>query len=251
MPRYKAIVAYDGTNFQGFQRQVPGVETIQASLEDAISHVLNQPITITAAGRTDSGVHALGQVIAFDADWQHEDEALLRAINSHLPITIALQQIDPVHEEFHPRYDARSRTYWYQVLDASIRQPLVHQRMWQVRGISQFAQMSAAAQILIGEHDFATFGQPPVGDNTIRTIFRSEWELEQVNFGRVYHYRVEATAFLYHMVRRMVAMMVNVGRGQQTLAQFTEAFLQADVAQAKVMAPPQGLVLEQVQYHKK
>ena len=120
---YRAVVAYDGTYYSGFQRQLEQ-PTIQEALEQSIASLTGQPVTITGAGRTDSGVHALGQVIAFDVDWKHSALALQRALNSYLPPDISLQKTDAVSDDFHPRFDARRRSYRYRIHNASVRDPL-------------------------------------------------------------------------------------------------------------------------------
>ncbi len=245
--RYRATLAYDGTAYQGFQRQAAGVPTVQATVEQAISRVTGLEISLWAAGRTDTGVHATGQVIAFDAAWGHEDVALLRAVNANLPEDIALQDLCQ-HPGFHPRFDALSRVYRYTVLRAAARQPLLARYSWQVRQPLDLAQMQQAAGLLVGEHDFASFGQPPQGENTVRVVFASHWQMQHQPYGEMYVYEIEATAFLYHMVRRITGMLVNVGRGWLAVAEFDKIFRQADVALAKGMAPPQGLVLAQVRY---
>src|SRR5437762_2008204 len=124
--RYRATVAYDGTNYQGFQRQAGDTPTIQGALEAAISRISRgQSVTVLGAGRTDTGVHATGQVIAFDLIWRHTEDDLLRAINALLPMEIAVQKLTRAEPGFHPRYDARSRTYQYFVYEAQIRQPMM------------------------------------------------------------------------------------------------------------------------------
>lgn len=245
MPRYRATLAYDGAAYQGFQRQAAGIPTVQGAVEAALTQIAGQFIGITGAGRTDSGVHATGQVIAFDLDWSHDDATLVKAINANLPQDIAVQDACQ-HEGFHPRFDALARGYRYQVMVTQVRQPLLANRTWQIRDLPHFAEMQAAAQMLIGEHDFAAFGTPPQGDNTVRLIYRSEWALAEQ--GQQLTYRVEATAFLYQMVRRIVGMTVAVGRGSISLNQFEQVFKSADLSQAKHLAPPQGLVLELVRY---
>ena len=141
-----------------------------------------QPVTVIGAGRTDTGVHASGQVIAFDVAWKHSADALLNAINAVLPDDIALQDDGGVGRSrsrgergFHPRFDAVSRVYKYTVYPAPQRDPLLRQRVWHVRAALDVAAMQQAAALLLGEHDFAAFGQPPQGDNTVRTVMRSEW----------------------------------------------------------------------------
>ena len=247
MARYRASLAYDGSAYQGFQRQAGDAPTVQGAVEGALARLAGQPVSVTAAGRTDTGVHATGQVIAFDLEWRHSDAALLNAINAHLPDDIALQEIRQ-HPGFHPRYDAISRCYRYTVIAAPQPQPLLRQRAWRVNTPLDVAALNAAAQVILGEHDFATFGQAPRGENTVRTVFTSAWTADVQPYGWRYEYVVEANAFLYHMVRRLVGMQVEVGRGRMTVADMQGALARQDVSLARVLAPPQGLVLECVRY---
>jgi tRNA pseudouridine38-40 synthase len=243
--RYRAILAYDGTAYQGFQRQAEGIPTIQAAVEHALERVTQQAVTIAGAGRTDTGVHAAGQVIAFTVAWSHQTETLLRALNAVLPDDIALQTLtEEPDEAFHPRFSATSRLYRYSVLQTAQRQPLMRHRAWYVRHKLDFDALQAAAALLVGEHDFATFGQPPYGENTVRRVFLSRWRQSP----DILVYEIEATAFLQHMVRRIVAMLVEVGRGHLTLEQFEMNFRSATLSLARTMAPPQGLILEAVRY---
>jgi len=245
--RYRATVAYDGTAYQGFQRQAGATPTVQLALEDAIAATTTQRVTVIPAGRTDSGVHATGQVIAFDVTWQHEDEALLRAINARLPEDIALQDIAQ-QPGFHPRYDALSRVYIYRVIQAARPQPLLRRQTWRVHQPLDMVLMQQAAGLLIGEHDFATFGQPPQGNNTVRTVMQSLWQRDAAAYGAKLTYTIEANAFLYRMVRRVVGMLVDVGRGLLSSAEFEAAFRKAELSQAGTIAPPQGLTLAAVRY---
>ncbi|MCU0512382.1 MAG: tRNA pseudouridine(38-40) synthase TruA [Anaerolineae bacterium] len=246
MARYRAVVAYDGTNYAGFQKQGRR-PTIQLVLEDTLARLCGQPIALSGAGRTDAGVHASGQVIAFDADWPHGDDALLKALNHYLPPEIAVQALRQ-QPGFHPRYQAHSRTYRYDVAVTAQRLPLLWRTTWQIMPPVDVAALQAAAALLVGEHDFATFGTPPRGDNTVRVVFASGWQAQPAAGGPLLSYRIQATAFLQHMVRRIVAMLVAVGRGRLPLTDFEVAFRQADLRQALPPAPPQGLFLESVQY---
>ena len=247
MCRYRATLAYDGSAYQGFQRQIEGRPSIQRAVEVAITAVTGQEIAIIGAGRTDTGVHARGQVIAFDVTWKHGDEALLRAINANLPADIALQDITQ-QPGFHPRFDAVSRVYQYYIVQANQRQPLLRHYVWQVRHPLDATEMQKAADLLIGEHDFAAFGTPPKGNNTVRTVLVSRWTRQSEVYGIRFIYRIEANAFLYRMVRRIVGMLVTVGQGKLTVDQFEAAFRGAELIQAAMIAPPQGLVLEAVRY---
>lgn len=247
MSRYRATLAYDGTAYQGFQRQRGRTPTIQLVLEEALAVLNGAPVRVLAAGRTDSGVHAVGQVIAFDVNWRHDDQTLLRALNAHLPPDIALQEIAQA-PGFHPRFDALSRAYQYYIIQASQRQPLLRQRTWHVLRTLDIAQMQTAADLLVGQHDFATFGKPPQGENTRREVFEARWTAHAQPYGQLLVYRVEANAFLNQMARRMVGMLVDVGQGALSVAQFQALFASARLAQAVTVAPPQGLVLEHVRY---
>lgn len=245
--RYRARLAYDGTAYFGFQRQAGDTPTVQDAVERAIAQTTGQPVTIMSAGRTDTGVHASGQVIAFDVAWAHDDHALLRAINIRLPDDIALQDIRQ-QPGFHPRYDALSRCYEYTILRADQRHPLMNRHTWQIHWRIDLEIMQQAAKILIGTHDFASFGKPPQGENTVRHVMQSEWRLQPHTHGDLFVYQIRATAFLYHMVRHIVGTLVKVGRGKLSLTEFEAIFRAADLSLTKAMAPPQGLVLTDVAY---
>ncbi|MBE2269794.1 MAG: tRNA pseudouridine(38-40) synthase TruA [Anaerolinea sp.] len=248
--RFRGTLAYDGTAYFGFQRQVDP-RTIQGTLEGAIQRVTGQQATVHGAGRTDTGVHASGQVVAFDVIWNHSDDILLKAINAVLPDDIALQTLTRLSGDairFHPRYDAAARFYKYTVYEATQRHPLLTRFAWHVRPPLDGEVMRHVSALLVGTHDFAAFGKPPKGDNTVRTLYRSEWTRQPETFGVRWEYAVEGNAFLQHMVRRIVGMVVDVGRGKLTVDQFEGIFRSAALPFAVTVAPPQGLVLEQVKY---
>ena len=250
MTRYAATVAYDGSAYRGFQRQPEPTATIQASLEKAIRQVTRQATAVLAAGRTDAGVHATGQVIAFDVEWEHGEDELLRAINSQLPLDIALQALWR-QDGFHPRYDALWRQYTYRIATPAARHPLIARYTWQLSGLSlDLGRMNAAAALILGEHDFAAFGTPPQAGstNTVRQVFLSGWEIELGALGAAYRYRIRGTAFLYHMVRRLVGMMTQVGRAVISVGEFEAILRSRDITRAKALAPANGLILEGVGY---
>lgn len=249
LTRFRATVQYDGTAYQGFQRQAGDTPTIQLALEQAIRAITGQAATIIGAGRTDSGVHAAGQVIAFDVDWRHSDLDLLRAINGVLPGDIALQDLRQ-HPGFHPRYDAAARLYKYHIVQSPHRQPLLRDRAWHIWSDLDLDAMSAASMLLLGEHDFAAFGRPPTGESTIRLVMESHWTRRRAPYGWDWTYTIEANAFLQHMVRRLVGVLVEVGRGRLTLADFEALFRSAELVGAITLAPPQGLVLDTVRYNR-
>lgn len=245
LERYKVTLAYDGTHFFGFQRQGEA-RTVQLEVEAALRQLNWQGSTILSAGRTDSGVHASGHVIAFDLKWTHGLEQLSRALNAKLPEDVAVKAIEVAPADFHPRFDATARCYRYQVFFAHQRDPLLRRYAWRVWPSCQIESLQAAADLLRGTHDFAAFGTPPrPGGSTIRAVFQAGWQLDE----SMAHFEVTANAFLYHMVRRMVYVQVMVGQQRVSLDDLREALTAP--ARAKLtpgLAPPQGLILKQVLY---
>jgi len=210
----------------------------------AICAVTGQVVTVIGAGRTDTGVHARGQVIAFDASWRHGQAALEQALNANLPPDVAVRELESVEREFHPRFSARRRMYQYTINNQISPSPLLRRTTWHRRRPLDLQAMKQASELLIGEHDFATFGRPPVGVNTVRRLFRAEWRREAA----LLNFTIEANAFLYHMVRSLVGSLCQVGDGRWSVAAFAEAFATANRALAGPTAPPQGLCLLAVTY---
>jgi tRNA pseudouridine38-40 synthase len=241
--RFRALVEYDGTAYCGFQRQL-AQPSIQGELEQAILAVTGQPATVIGAGRTDSGVHALGQVIAFDLSWKHGPDTLLRAMNANLPQEIAVNRLEVADKNFHPRYDATRRAYEYHIYNRPVRSPLRHTRSWHVPRPLDEQAMNQAAATLIGVRDFATFGQPPQGENTVREIFRAYWDRQE----ELLIFHIEANAFLFRMVRSLVGTMKVLGEGSWTVSDFMGALAACDRRRAGQTAPPQGLFLVSVNY---
>lgn len=240
---YRALVEYDGTAYCGFQRQ-RREPTIQAQLERAVLVVTGHQANVIGAGRTDSGVHATGQVIAFDVDWRHGHDALERALNANLPADIAVRHLEVAQESFHPRFDALCRAYEYQILNSPIRSPLCRQQSWHVPRPLDVMEMNRAAEAVVGQHDFATFGQPPQGDNTVRVVYKASWRKED----ELVIFEIEANAFLYRMVRSLVGSMKAVGEGSWTMGDFKDALARRDRGLAAQTAPPHGLCLVSVTY---
>jgi tRNA pseudouridine38-40 synthase len=244
LARFKALIEYDGTAYYGFQRQREGQPTIQGEIEKALTHITRQPTTLIGAGRTDSGVHATGQVISFDASWKHDTDALQRAINANLPADIVVLQLNQVPSTFHPRFDARRRSYTYRILNRPVRSPVNRLYSWYVRQPLDVNSMNQAAYHLLGWHDFATFGQPPQGDNTRREVFQAEWYRDN----EFICFDIQANAFLQRMVRSLVGSLKCVGDGTWTVEDFVSAFRSCDRSQSGTVAPPQGLYLVSVTY---
>ena len=244
MARYCALIEYDGTSFYGFQRQRAEFTTIQGELERVLSQLAREPVALTGAGRTDTGVHALGQVISFTIEWRHGVSALKRALNANLPETIAVLHVSEASQVFHPRYDARRRAYRYYVYNAQERSPLRRRHSWHVRRPLQIDLMNEASEFLVGTHDFATFGLPPQGKNTVRELFEASWQRSN----EFLVFSIVANAFLYRMVRSLVGSLVTVGLQNWQVTDFAAAFLACDRNRSAPAAPPQGLYLTAITY---
>ncbi len=218
---------------------------MQEVVEEALKQLGWQGRRIQAAGRTDTGVHASGQVIAFDLEWKHSTEKLRQALNAHLPADVAARVLRPALPGFNPRRDAVARTYRYSLFIAESRDPLRERYAWRVWPAVDFDQARKAAHLLTGQHDFAAFGSPPkVGSSTVRMVRQASWELKDMTA----LFEVTANAFLYHMVRHMVAAQVAVGQGALSLEQIQNWLDHPKASNTQVLAPPQGLVLTEVQY---
>ncbi|MBI5029921.1 MAG: tRNA pseudouridine(38-40) synthase TruA [Chloroflexi bacterium] len=243
--RLLAIVEYDGTDFAGFQLQ-RNQRTVQGELERALHKITGDAkrIRVMGAGRTDAGVHASGQGAHFDSAWEKPLEILHRALNAVLPNDISIRSLTQVAPDFSARYNATSRTYRYTILNHVIRSPLNERYALLVSEPLDVDAMNAAARCLIGEKDFGAFGTPPRGDNTVRRVYRAQVE----RHGDQVLIEIEANAFLYRMVRRIVGTLLQVGKGTLSIAEFSQ------VLERKIRAgeavPPQGLCLTQVKYER-
>lgn len=245
--RFWAQVEYDGTDLAGFQFQVQD-RTVQGEIERALREVTGVETRVIGAGRTDSGVHAQGQVIAFNAEWRHELADLHRALNAVLAADVAIVQIGPAPEGFHPRFDAISRTYRYTLLTRTWRSPLNRRLAWHVPYQPDIDRMAQASRCLIGTHDFTTFGRPPQGENAVRTVSQAEWRTDRDCAAEWMTFDITANAFLYHMVRSLVGSLVLVGSGQLSADGFETILLARDPSLAKQLAPAHGLCLMRVDY---
>jgi tRNA pseudouridine38-40 synthase len=243
--RYRATIEYDGTPYFGFQRQRQR-PTVQSALEEALERLARQPVRVIGAGRTDTGVHALGQVIAFDLDWpaEHGVAALQRALNANLPDDIVVLQLSEAPATFHPRFDARHRTYQYRICNVPWRLALCRHRCWHVSRPLDREVMNEASALLVGVHDFATFGRPPQGENSVRQVYLAHWQGDAAHLT----FEITANAFLQRMVRSVVGSLKKVGTGEWSLAQFAETFQARQRARSATAAPPHGLYLVSVEY---
>lgn len=245
----RATVAYDGTNFHGFQRQA-NARSVQGELEVALSRTCEEAVSVTGAGRTDAGVHATAQVIAFETRWAHSLPELQRAVNVRLPVDVAVLGMAECPASFHPRYSALSRTYEYTVVTAPVRHPLTRLYAWQVGRELDAVAMNEAAMPLIGEHDFASFGTAPQGGVTVRRVTRAVWERRDGDgiLSPALRFTIEANAFLFRMVRRVVITLAQVGCGQLGVKDVREILASRDSRRVKGIAPACGLCLVEVTY---
>jgi len=240
--RYRATVEYDGTDFAGFQVQRSGVRTVQGELEAALARLsdgVRRPVD--GAGRTDAGVHAAGQVIAFTYAGRLDAPALEAALNGQLPPDIAISGVRRVPVGFHPRHAARYREYRYTVWNGP-RSPLRERFALGVRVPLDVAAMERAGQALIGRHDFSAFGAVVEDRSPVRTVHAVRVRRQ----GSTVTIDVRADAFLRGMVRRIVAVLLEVGRGTMTERQVREALATRTPARNGVMAPGHGLSLRRV-----
>lgn len=238
-----AVVEYDGTDYLGFQVQAQG-RTVQGEIETALAAVTQEKIRIVGAGRTDAGVHAQGQVIAFSTAWRHPIEELQRALNAVLPKDIVVRELRPVAREFHPRFDAVSREYRYTIYNQPLRSPLVRRFAYHFPWPLDVAAMNEAAGVLVGTHDFASFGRAPQGDNTVREVHRAQFALEEPFI----YFDITANAFLHRMVRRLVGTLLLVGTGELSPNGFREILQSADQDKVGQAVPAHGLCLMKVNY---
>ncbi|MGA9532262.1 MAG: tRNA pseudouridine(38-40) synthase TruA [Anaerolineales bacterium] len=245
MARYQSIIAYDGTAYHGFQRQADGIATVQAALEAALVGLGWQGSSLLAAGRTDAGVHARGQVIAFDLDWNHRADALTRAMNSRLPADIALWRTRRAPADFHPRFDARTRRYRYRLIARSTPDPLRERYAWRVWPEPDTAAMDRLASALVGPHDFGAYGKAPIeGGHTKRTVRHAAWAQDDDEI----QFDIAADAFLHHMIRRLAAACVGHGTGRVKAEEVTGLLDRPDLRWEGRLAPPRGLCLMEVEY---
>ena len=275
LQNWKLTLAYDGTEFRGWQVQ-PGERTVQGELQAALGRVTGESPLPQGSGRTDAGVHALGQVASFALAAPIPPENLQRALNRTLPPSIRILEARTVRSAFHARHSALAKTYEYRIFRGAICPPTlaryVHACSWPL----DLAALQTSARLFEGEHDFLSFAatdpslvarsldsdagpdlrpiprpgfqiEPPVAP-TIRTIFSSAWEEHQTEAGPLLVYRVRGSGFLHHMVRNLVGTMIDVGRGKLSASQIPEIFAARSRDSAGPTAPARGLFLFSVEY---
>lgn len=253
-----ALIEYDGTRFAGFQRQ-PDERgpTVQGALEAATARVAGEATPVEAAGRTDSGVHASGQVVNFHVPPRHDTATWQRALNALLPQDVAVLAVREVADDFRARWSALSRGYRYRILCRAVRAPLRERFVWRVPRPLDVAAMAAAAELLLGEHDFGTFGSSPRDTRASRATGRRHSTVRTMLAARVVRSaeaadeivcELTANAFLSGMVRRLVSTLAQVGEGRLGVGDFAARLAAAEPALAAPPAPACGLCLVRVEY---
>jgi tRNA pseudouridine38-40 synthase len=249
MRTFKITVSYDGTDFSGFQRQA-NARSVQAEIELALAAIEGKHVTVAGAGRTDAGVHALGQVASFKLASTIAERDLLRALNAKLPEDVRVLSAEVAAPEFNARFSARSKLYRYRVSNTFVMSPFQRRFAWHISRKLDLAAMNEAARELIGERDFACF-QAKGGKvrTSTRTMARSDWTEELLpGGGRILTYEIAGTGFLKYMVRTVVGTLIEVGDGRRNPSSLRDLLVSRNRAAAGPTAPPSGLYLVRVDY---
>lgn len=247
MARFKLIVAYDGTNYNGFAKQPNGI-TIQGLLEQAAEAILNQPIHVIGAGRTDTGVHAKAQCCVFDATTSIPSNRLVKAINAKLPKDVVVQSVEEVSEDFHPRFGAKRKTYRYQIHNGQVQDPFLYRYAYFYPYHLDVEKMQEAATYLVGEHDFVAFCS---AGSSVKTTVRTIYSLKIVKEGDLIQIDICGNGFLYNMVRIIVGTLIEVGIGKKAPSSLKTIIESKERKLASPTAPPQGLMMLNIEYEMK
>jgi tRNA pseudouridine38-40 synthase len=242
VPTYRLDLAYDGTGFHGYASQ-PGLRTVQGELEKALQRQVGDVVTVVA-GRTDRGVHASGQVVCFSHAGQIDAEGVMRSLNSQLGDEIAVLDLQEVDNDFHARFSAIARAYRYEILNRPVRDPLRSRTTWHVREPLDVEAMNEAAGLLIGSRDFASFCRKREDRSTEREVMWAGWR----RLDDIVELSIAAEAFCHQMVRSIVIVLVDVGRGRIGTSDVKTILAAEDRRQGHGVAPPQGLNLVRVGY---
>lgn len=243
--RYRAVIEYDGTNLFGWQRQV-NLPTVQQHLEESLLPISKVLTTVHGAGRTDSGVHALGQVAHFDLETNHTPFAIQQCMNHHLrDVAISVLSIEPVSQDFHARFMAKKREYLYKILNRRSKPGLLLNRAWWVARPLDVDAMNEAAQFLIGEHDFSAFrAQGCQAKSPVKIVDKAYFYKED----DVINFVIMANGFLYHQVRNIVGSLYNVGIAKWSKEDFLDIMSKNDRALAGMTTPACGLYFKKAYY---
>ncbi|MEE4357699.1 MAG: tRNA pseudouridine(38-40) synthase TruA [Desulfococcaceae bacterium] len=242
---FKLIIEYDGRDFRGWQIQ-KNERSVQGDIENALEMMCRQKITLHASGRTDAGVHALGQCAHFRCETRLTADIFLKGLNSLLRDDIVIRECTEMPENFHARFDVRNKIYQYRILNTPLPSAIDRGYSWHIRKKLDILSMQTAADHLPGKHDFKAFeGSGSPRAHTVRSIHKAEFEKNEKGY---IIFKIQADGFLRYMVRNIVGTLVNVGLGRITAADFRQILLSGDRSQAGATAPPQGLFLLQVNY---
>jgi tRNA pseudouridine38-40 synthase len=255
MKYIKILLQYDGTRYLGWQKQKDS-NTIQSIIENRLFQITGENVKLIGASRTDAGVHALGQVAVFATNSHLETETIMRALNSLLPHDIRALDFNETDQNFHPRYDAKNKIYFYMIANSHIVSPFLYRYVWRVPYNLDIALMKKAGKLLKGSHDFSAFRGSGCGAKTTeREIISFKIEqTEKIDFmtcriqGNFIKITLEANAFLRYMVRNIVGTLVKIGRGKMRLETISDAFELKDRRKTGPTAPPNGLFLEEIRY---
>jgi tRNA pseudouridine38-40 synthase len=249
MRTFKIIVSYDGTDFSGFQRQA-NARSVQAELEAALAPIEGRKVTVAGAGRTDAGVHALGQVASFKLTNSIAAAELSQALNARLPEDVRVLSAEEAEDRFHAQFSARAKVYRYRISNTPVLSPFQRRYAWHISRTLDLDAMQRGAQELLGEHDFAVF-QAKSGEarTTRRLVSHAAWSEDPLaGGGRLLTFEIGGTGFLKYMVRAIIGTLVEVGDGRRTPASIRELLASGHRAAAGPTAPPAGLYLVRVDY---
>ena len=240
---FRLKISYDGTNYFGWQTQ-PNVRTIQNSIENSIKKIFsNQNIKLIGSGRTDSGVHANGQIANIEIETEMLPKQLTKAINSYLSKDIYIEKCDLVDDDFHSRFSAKKRQYFYYISNSY--SPINRMYLWNCKWNLDLSKLHTCASLIIGKHDFSLLSKASSDTkNKICKVYQSEWEIE----GSKIIYKITANRFLQHMVRLIIGSMVEVARGRMTINDFKNILNNSNAFFSSVRAPSHGLYLNEIFY---
>ena len=241
----KLRIAYDGTDYFGWQRQL-NQPTIQGTIEERIKTMVGRSVSLIASGRTDTGVHAIHQVANFRVISTITPSTFLKGLNSLLPDSIIIKKAEYVSLDFHARYDAKSKVYEYRIYNEKLPSPFLRHYVWHVSRLLDFGAMKECLEVVKGTHDFSSFysaGKEKI--NPVRNIMEAELQIQDE---KLLSFHLEANGFLRHMVRNIIGTIVQVGLRKIDTVRFIEILASKDRQKAGIMAPPGGLYLKNVRY---
>lgn len=248
MRRIKLVIEYNGTRFSGWQFQI-GKDTVQARVEKALSSLTGEQVSVIASGRTDAGVHALGQVVHFDTNTEFDTVAYVRGANNYLPEDIRVISASVENNDFHARYDAIKKTYIYRVYVSAEERAIYLNRATRVNEELSLDAMQKCCDVLVGEHDFTSFMSSGSSvKTTVRTIYEASVQEREGLFGKEYIFSFTANGFLYNMVRKMSAVLIKAGQGKMDERDVMRQIENPSKTGLTLVAPACGLYLKSVEY---